>query len=68
MSQRSGQEFLEKTKYKYLHVSDQMRGLSPPPLEAGFDKKGKQISLPGPHDTRICTSVPRRLVAAVGKR
>jgi SagB-type dehydrogenase family enzyme len=48
MSQRIGREFLEKTKYKYLHVSDQMQGVSPPPLEAPVDKEGKKISLPDP--------------------
>lgn len=48
-----GKEFMEKTKYKYLEVSDQNKGLPPPPLELG-PKKGEQIiSLPAPKDIRL---------------
>ena len=36
-----GKEFLEKTKYKYLTGSDQMKGVEQPPLELEYDKTKK---------------------------
>ena len=33
MSDRIGREFMEKTSYQYLGVSDQQRGLLQSPLE-----------------------------------
>lgn len=36
----TGQEFIEKTKYKYLDESDQQKGEKQPPLERPFDNKG----------------------------
>ena len=41
-----GQEFMEKTKYKYLETSDQSKRLPQPPLVLPPSKKGKIIDLP----------------------
>ena len=35
-----GQEFIEKTKYKYSDISDQEKGILQPPLEKPYDIKG----------------------------
>ena len=43
-----GKEFIEKTKYKYLDISDQTKGYEPPPLEAGYHKSVAIIALPDP--------------------
>lgn len=44
--EKTGQEFIEKTKYKYEEGSDQEKGLKQPPLELGFDSDAKTIELP----------------------
>jgi len=38
MTKGIGQEFLEKTKYKYLDESDQKKGLPNPPLQLAYDE------------------------------
>jgi len=43
-----GQEFMEKTKYNYLDVSDQNKGLPQPPLVLPKSDEGKVIELPEP--------------------
>lgn len=43
-----GTEFIEKTKYKYLEESDQVRRLPQPPLELDYDKSKSIIQLPSP--------------------
>ncbi len=43
-----GQEFIEKTKYKYLGRSDQQKGLPQPPLEKGMLPEEALIDLPDP--------------------
>ena len=50
-----GKEFLEKTKYKYLLPSDQMKGVQQPPLELEYDKTKNIIDLPKPNETNIKT-------------
>ncbi len=48
MKKGIGQEFMEKTKYKYLEESDQRKEVKNPPLQTAFDKKKKLIDLPAP--------------------
>jgi SagB-type dehydrogenase family enzyme len=43
-----GQEFMEKTKYKYLEMSDQRKGVAAPLLQLEYDKSKKLIDLPKP--------------------
>lgn len=43
-----GREFMEKTKYKYLDKSDQVKGIVQPPLELPADPSKKIIDLPDP--------------------
>jgi SagB-type dehydrogenase family enzyme len=47
-----GREFLEKTKYHNLGLSDQMRGLPQPPLQQGYDASEPGIELSRPETTR----------------
>ena len=49
MKKGIGQEFMEKTKYKYLEESDQRKKVEKPPLQTAFDKKKKLIDLPAPN-------------------
>lgn len=60
MSQRIGQEFIEKTKYRYLQMSDQMNGLPLPSLEAPVDRKSKEILLPDPRSLSL-PDIPLRI-------
>ncbi|MFW9992335.1 MAG: SagB/ThcOx family dehydrogenase [Candidatus Odinarchaeota archaeon] len=53
MSQKTGQEFMKKTQYKYLEHSDQMRGLPQPPLELPHDPTKSVIDLPTPASIRV---------------
>ncbi len=48
MKKGIGQEFMEKTKYKYLEESDQRKGIEKPPLQTAYDEKKKIIDLPVP--------------------
>lgn len=48
-----GTEFMEKTKYKYLEESDQVRRLPQPPLELDYDKSKSIIQLPLPKDIEV---------------
>jgi SagB-type dehydrogenase family enzyme len=48
MTNKIGREFIEKTKFQYIDISDQMKGLPQPPLESGYDKNKKIINLPNP--------------------
>ncbi len=41
-----GCEFLEKTRYKYLGPSPQLKGVAPPPLQADFSEGSERIELP----------------------
>jgi SagB-type dehydrogenase family enzyme len=47
-----GEEFVEKTKYRYLRQSDQDRGILQPPLELPYDESRPTIDLPPPD--KIC--------------
>lgn len=48
MKKGIGQEFMEKTKYKYLDESDQRKGVTNPPLQTDYDTSKKIIDLPAP--------------------
>lgn len=48
-----GKEFMEKTRYKYLEVSDQRKGLPQPPLEIGPKEGQESIPLPDPEDLEL---------------
>jgi SagB-type dehydrogenase family enzyme len=43
-----GQEFIKRTKYRYLDPSDQERRLPQPPLETTIEEGGEVIPLPDP--------------------
>jgi len=44
----TGQEFMEKTRYRYIGKSDQQKGLPQPPLELPADPEKPVIDLPHP--------------------
>ena len=48
-----GRQFIEKTKYQYLSVSDQGLGIKQPPLEKEFDENQKFIPLPNPREVEV---------------
>jgi len=53
LSKRIGEEFIEKTKHKYLEPSDQQKGSPQPPLELPFDKSKRLIDLPDPRSIQV---------------
>jgi SagB-type dehydrogenase family enzyme len=48
MANGVGQEFIKRTKYKYMGRSDQQNRLPQPPLETPFEEGGESIRLPDP--------------------
>ncbi len=48
----AGNEFIEKTKYKYEEQSAQSKGLPQPPLETDYDLSRPLIALPKPDNTK----------------
>jgi len=59
-----GSEFIERTKYKYLRMSDQAKNLPQPPLELEDESDKKIIVLPQPKDI----DVNMKLVEAMENR
>jgi SagB-type dehydrogenase family enzyme len=53
MSDKIGSEFMEKTRYEYLAVSDQQQGLPQPPLQIAADQGDVLIALPVPADVQV---------------
>jgi len=49
----TGQEFMEKTKYRYIGKSDQQKGLPQPPLELPPDPAKQVFDLPKPSTLAI---------------
>ncbi|MEZ5335673.1 MAG: SagB/ThcOx family dehydrogenase [Methanolobus sp.] len=49
----TGKEFMEKTQYRYLGMSDQSSGYPAPPLEPGKNETGKTIDLPKPENIKV---------------
>ena len=48
-----GKEFIEKTKFQHLDLSDQSRNLPQPPLEMEYDASRNVIDLPAPETIKI---------------
>ncbi len=65
MNNGIGQEFLEKTKYQYLDVSDQDKGIKQPLLEQEYDTNQDVIDLPDPKEIKLGNI---NLVEAIEKR
>ena len=59
-----GRKFIERTKYKYLRMSDQAKNLPQPPLELEDESDKKIIVLPQPKDI----DVNMKLVEAMENR
>ena len=53
MKKDIGQEFMEKTKYKYLDKSDQRKGVKNPPLQTDYDTTKNLIDLPVPDKIEV---------------
>ncbi len=51
--EKTGEEFVEKTKVEYLSKSDQINGIPPPPFQKEYDKDKKLIDLPAPSELNI---------------
>lgn len=62
---RIGSEFMEKTRYQYLQVSDQRRGLPQPPLQVPPGPDATRIALPAPAEIEVA---PTDLRAAIEGR
>ena len=50
---KTGEEFMEKRKYRYIPASDQQKGLPQPPLELPADPERPVIDLPAPGKIRV---------------
>ncbi len=50
MTDTSGMDFLNNTKFHHLEISGEMRGLQPPPMEVPVDPTKKIILLPDPRE------------------
>ena len=50
---RTGSEFMQKTRYQYLKVSDQRRGLPQPPLQVLPGPDAMRIALPAPAEIEV---------------
>jgi SagB-type dehydrogenase family enzyme len=61
----TGEEFMEKTKYRYIGRSDQQKGLPQPPLEVPPDPEKPVTDLPRPASLDI---TPVDLSTAIGQR
>ncbi len=48
MEKGIGRVFMEKTQFRYIEETDQMKGLPQPPLELIFDETQEIIDLPNP--------------------
>jgi len=59
---RTGEEFMERTKYGSMGSSDQSRGLPQPPLELPHDGSGKVFDLPKPSGISVGEASLRRAI------
>lgn len=48
-----GEDFINKTKYQYLNLSDQMKGVKPPSLQLPYSDSMEIIALPDWSDVRL---------------
>ncbi|MFC1692898.1 SagB/ThcOx family dehydrogenase [Candidatus Latescibacterota bacterium] len=53
MANRTGREFMERTRFRYLGQSDQMKGIPCPPLELPYDETQPVIDMPQPGKTPV---------------
>ncbi len=60
-----GKEFIEKTKYRYLIQSDQIKGIPPPSLELNHATSKEIIDLPDPKNATVKNVA---IHEAIGKR
>lgn len=62
---KTGKDFIEKTKYRYLPKSDQILGLPQPPLELDYSRETTIIDLPLPQNevftADLTTAIQRRV-------
>jgi len=49
----TGDNFISKTKYQYLNLSDQMKGINPPSLQLPYPENMEIISLPNWDDLKF---------------
>lgn len=50
---KTGEEFIEMTKYHNISESDQRKGAEPPPLQTKYDDTKQIFDLPKPEDIKI---------------
>jgi len=65
MAERIGGEFMKRTGYRYLSMTDQMKGCPPPPLELPAGEGGSFVELPLP-DT--WNAAPLTITQAIANR
>ena len=62
MANKIGVEFMHKTRYEYLGVSDQRKGVPPPPLEVPAGEEETVIDLPAPDEVAAAELDLRRAI------
>lgn len=55
MTNGIGHEFMKRTQYRYMGMSDQSRGLPQPPLQTGHDQTQPVVELPAPVDVTVAS-------------
>jgi SagB-type dehydrogenase family enzyme len=53
MTKGIGREFMKKTRYRYMEMSDQNQGLPQPPLVLDYDATRPRIDLPAPDALQV---------------
>ena len=64
MTDRIGEEYMQKTRYRHLGASDQSLGVAPPPLEIPPDPNGTIIDLPSPAEAKAASVDLRQTIDA----
>ena len=64
MTDRIGEEFMQKTRYRYLGPSDQTLGVPPPPLEVPPEPGSELIDLPSPVTAKTAPTDLRQAIDA----
>ena len=55
MTKGIGHEFMKRTQYRYMGMSDQSRGLPQPPLQTRYDQTQPVVELPAPVDVTVAS-------------
>jgi SagB-type dehydrogenase family enzyme len=63
-SHEIGRQFMERTRYQYLGMSDQQKGLPQPPLEVEAGKTDTVHNLPAPADIEVAAVDLREAIEA----